>query len=145
MPGRKIRTVLAIIAFVAVFSGVARAQRPYVQPVSPEAGTTPGLVLNIERATQWDIYFSSGYAQAGILGTRVLFKGDVTNASDAPYGEIRVSFTARDIFGGVLARCSAKTRPERLSPGESGSFRCAVKVPVAQYLNRITYCVKGRP
>ncbi len=136
--------MIIIAAILASFPGMALGQRPYVQPVTPESGTTSLLAVHIERATEWDIYFSSGYEQARILGTEVFFEGSVTNTSGSPYGNVRITFTARDIFGRALAGCSSGASPSELPPGGSGSFRCDVKVPVADYLNRFTYSVTGQ-
>ena len=134
-----------MVVMIAALSGIAEAERPYVQPVLPAGSTSGNFVVRINRATEWDIYFSSGYEQARILGRRILFEGSVTNISDHPYEGVRITFTARDIFGNALAKCASKVTPAELPGGKTGSFRCAVDVPIAEYLNRITYSVNVQP
>jgi hypothetical protein len=136
------RAVVTAVILIAI-SGAARAERPYVHPVIPERGAIGDLAARIERATEWDIFFSPGYAEAKILGRRVLVEGTVTNTSDHLYEGVEIAFSARDIFGAVLGLCSSKTSPGDLPPGESGSFRCAVDVPIARDLSEITYEVRG--
>lgn len=132
---------MILLLSLFLIPGISRAEAPYVHPISPEAGSLESLVVRIEGATASD-FFAPGYEEVRILGKKFRIRGNASNISGFAYGDIIVTFSARDIFDNVLAASRAELPP--LKPEGEASFECTLDVPVAFEFNRITYSVTGR-
>lgn len=143
--------ISALFLLAGLMGGPCLAQSPYVQPILPESGTLGGLAVVIEKATEYDIFSSSGYEKSRILGKKVYIRGTVTNHTGRKVRGVSVVFNARDIFGKVLSSCQACPGCEVIGAGQTEPFECSVEAKVASDLNRITYSVtalgdgKGAP
>lgn len=134
------RAIMLLMLAISVFPGVSHAQAPYVQPIQPEDDTIEALAMRIEGATVSD-FFAPGYEESKILGKRFRISGTVTDVSRYAYKDIVITFSARDIFGNVLA--TSREELPALEPQEEAPFQSALEVPVASEFNRITYSISG--
>lgn len=134
------KAIMLILLAISAFPGVSRAQAPYVQPIQPEADTIEALVMRIEGATASD-FFAPGYEEAKILGKRFRISGFVTDVSRHAYRDIVITFSARDIFGNVLA--TSREELPAIEPEGEAPFQSTLDVPVASEFHRITYSISG--
>ncbi|GAB4388731.1 MAG: hypothetical protein Kow0025_09780 [Thermodesulfovibrionales bacterium] len=128
--------LLKALALVAL-AAPALALAPYVLPIEAEGEAPPGLEVRVEEAWEADIYYSTGYREARVLGKKITVRGTALNHGARPLRGLRVVLRAEDLFGRTLASCEALLAD--LAPGEGAPFECALEVKAASDLHAVKY------
>jgi hypothetical protein len=134
------RQLVLVSAFVVLLAfGISQAREPFVHTIEEEEGSLETVTVDITSAEQAYI-FAQGYEEWEILGRIIYIEGVAKNRSEKALN-ITLSFSARDIFGGVLDACE---RDMRLLPEAEFPFNCVLQVKDLRKFNRVTYRVSGR-
>ncbi len=97
------------------------------------------MAVEITNAEQAYI-FAQGYEEWEILGRNIYIEGAIKNLTEETLN-VTLSFSARDVFGGVLDACEIDMR---LLPEAELPFKCMLQVKDLRNFNRVTYKVVGR-
>lgn len=139
MSAHKCMRFLASVFIVLLAFGISQAREPYVHAIEEEEGSLETVAVDITSAEQANI-FAQGYKEWEILGRSIYIEGAVKNRSEETLN-VTLSFSARDIFGGVLDACEIDMR---LLPKAELPFKCVLQVKDLRNFNRVTYRVVGR-